>query len=522
MKTKIRQWASILAILIAAAGSASAATLTWGPTGSGGAGTWDGVTSNWYNGASVTWSDGSDAFFRGTAGVVTVTGTRAIGGLSNDVAGYTLSGGTLSLSGAATPFSLPSAMTISSIISGSGGILKTGAGNLTLSVANTFTGSTSIQGGRVIASNNSALGTGASGVSIGSTGTLELSNVTIAKNIAFNAIGARIFMGSGTSTITGDVSINADASKFQLGSTTLNLNGSVTADAYVILSPVVTDGIIRFNGVFTQGVGKVTDHEGVGQVIFAAAGNVVREMRIRQGSVLTDVAGALASSSVLRMGGETVFNSTATAKLDLKGNNQEVARIYEVAGILNTTLITSSTQATLTIGGTGGNSALTGSITGAIDIVKNGAAVFTLGGTNTYTGDTVVNAGQFDLASTGALTFYATATGVNNQLSGAGTLDLDGKFIFDLSGASTVFGASWDIIDGASLANTTYGGTFSVQGFAGVAGVWTSGNYQFTEATGVLQVVPEPSVAGLLIGGLAFVVLLRVRRREGIDRAIQL
>jgi len=105
---------------------------------------------------------------------------------------------------------------------------------------------------------------------------------------------------------------------------------------------------------------------------------------------------------------------------------------------------------------------------------------------------------------------------VNNKMAGTAnqTLTLDGDFVFDLTGAAA--NGSWTIVDVASL-NETFSSTFTIAGFTEVANVWTlvSGatTYTFTESTGVLTAVPEPSTALLSGMGIA-TVLFGLRRRH--------
>jgi autotransporter-associated beta strand protein len=124
-------------------------------------------------------------------------------------------------------------------------------------------------------------------------------------------------------------------------------------------------------------------------------------------------------------------------------------------------------------------------------LTKQGAGVLTLAGANTYDGNTTVESGgQLVLADNASLRFVAGANGVNNQLGGGGAVQLDGDLTIDVTGASTISGHSWTLVNVSTLAET-YGSTFTVSGWTeATPGVWTSpsGPYRFTEATGVLDV----------------------------------
>lgn len=126
--------------------------------------------------------------------------------------------------------------------------------------------------------------------------------------------------------------------------------------------------------------------------------------------------------------------------------------------------------------------------------------------TNTYTGS-LVNNGRFNLADNAIMNFVIGASGVNNSVSGTGAENVfDGDFNFNLTGASSTLGDSWTIV---STANKTFSPTFTVVGFTETADVWSNGVYQFSEATGILSVVPEPASLSVIVLGSAM-----IRRRR--------
>ena len=124
---------------------------------------------------------------------------------------------------------------------------------------------------------------------------------------------------------------------------------------------------------------------------------------------------------------------------------------------------------------------------------------------NTYTGS-IVNNGLFQLAPSANLSFVIGASNANNRVSGTGTTTFNGRFVFDLSNASTNVGDSWTI---ASASSQTFGSTFSVDGFTHAtsgtgSGTWdTSANgiyYEFVTSSGLLTVVAQPSVPISTVG----------------------
>jgi hypothetical protein len=142
---------------------------------------------------------------------------------------------------------------------------------------------------------------------------------------------------------------------------------------------------------------------------------------------------------------------------------------------------------TLKVGGDNKSTTFAGTITGDLDLWAIGTGTFT------------------DNAS---MEFIIGNDGVNNAIlgDGAGTIILGGSFDFNLTGADLTANNSWSIVDVANL-NETFGDTFSVTGFTEEsAGVWTNGvSLVFSETTGVLNVIPEPSVLAMFVCGFGII-----------------
>jgi autotransporter-associated beta strand protein len=133
-----------------------------------------------------------------------------------------------------------------------------------------------------------------------------------------------------------------------------------------------------------------------------------------------------------------------------------------------------------------------GTLTGPGGIIKTGSGLLALSGSNNYTGGTTVNAGTLNMAPSSSLRFVIGGHGTNNRVTvgSSASASFDGQFIFDLSAASTINGATWQIVNPSP--GTTYGPNFLVQGFDGSGDIWTLATngvtYQFEEATGMLSV----------------------------------
>lgn len=198
-------------------------------------------------------------------------------------------------------------------------------------------------------------------------------------------------------------------------------------------------------------------------------------------------------------------------------------RIFTLAGNLN--ILSGGGSIEANSYDTSVSSMVSGS--GDLQVLGNQGHNITFRANNTFTGNItlgqtptnnppVVGTVNMVLASTGGFSFDIDASGVNNSISGTGAVTpsatFDGTFNFDLSGASTTGGSSWTIVDVATV-NATFDSNFNVAGFTEDSGIWTSGIYEFEEATGTLSVVPEPSTfVYLAFIGLGVLALRRLKR----------
>jgi autotransporter-associated beta strand protein len=140
-------------------------TLYWDPDGNptgnnittgaglGGDGNWTtGTGTYWYNpssGTDIPWADGDIAVFMGRPRTVSILTTVQAASVQFASSGYTIAGGTLTLTTSDTHTIQVNSgtATISSVIGGSNGMTKTGAGALVLGAASGYTGNTAIQNG---------------------------------------------------------------------------------------------------------------------------------------------------------------------------------------------------------------------------------------------------------------------------------------------------------------------------------------------------------------------------------------
>src|SRR5688572_2835040 len=135
----------LAAATLVVSSSAFAANKTWV---SGDANnTWDTTaTTNWLDG--IAWNNATpdSATFGGTGETVTLGTAITADDLTFSVTGYTIAGGgnTLTLTGTPVITVSTGTATIDSVINGSSGLTKLGAGELILNGANTYTGLTTV------------------------------------------------------------------------------------------------------------------------------------------------------------------------------------------------------------------------------------------------------------------------------------------------------------------------------------------------------------------------------------------
>jgi autotransporter-associated beta strand protein len=155
--------------------SSVSTTVTWKGGDPANPTLWDTTTSNWDNAGSV------DRFFNGDHAVFTDMASSFVvaiqpGGISpgsirfaNATASYTVSGGAMS---------------------GNAGLLKEGAGSVTLASANTYLGETIIEAGTLVVQNGAALGSVAGGTVATNGGTLDVGGMNLgAERVTVSSAG---------------------------------------------------------------------------------------------------------------------------------------------------------------------------------------------------------------------------------------------------------------------------------------------------------------------------------------------
>ncbi|TAJ87610.1 autotransporter-associated beta strand repeat-containing protein [Reyranella sp.] len=327
-------------------------TYTGGTTVSGGTltGETTNLQGNILNNAAVVFDQDTNGTYAGTLsgtggltktgfGNVTLTGANSYGG-GTTVSGGRLTGNTTSLQGnivnnAAVVFSQSTDGTYAGILSGTGGLTKSGAGNLTLTGANSYSGGTTVSGGTLtgtttslqgnIVNNAAVVFTGASGSYAGNmigTGSLNVSTTGL-------------LILSGTNAYTGGTTINGGT----LQGNASSLQGNIVNNAALVFDQA-TNG--TYAGAIT-GTGSLTK-TGAGQLILTG-NNVVGGGTTVSAGLLT-VNGSLTSSVVVGPGGMvggsgtiigqfasnggTLAPGNSIGTLNVTGNFSQTGGVYQV------------------------------------------------------------------------------------------------------------------------------------------------------------------------------------------------
>ena len=372
-----------------------------------------------------------------TTGATTLSGaittnTVAASKIDNDGAGLlTISTGAFTNNGGIT-FGVggTGGTTVTSIISGAGGLTKdgTGTGKLILSAANTYQGATLISTGVLQITTSDALGsqtaatTGYSNTTISNGAALELNGsaaITVPEVIIINGDGVsgspgaiRQISTSFASILSGAITANTGSiSRINnVGTQLLTLQtGAFTNTGGVVFGNTNTGGITVTSVI--SGVGALTkDGTGTGRLILGGINLYTGLTTISAGVVQLTNNDGLGSSPAGTGSSNTIVSDGAALEINSAITVPETLNIYGL-GFVETIA-------------NGAIRMITGSnatISGPINILSASRI------NNTSTGVLTIQTGAF--ANTNGITFGITSTGgitVSSVISGAGTLIKDG------------------------------------------------------------------------------------------------
>lgn len=400
--------------------------------------------------AAITQANGSYLTKTG-AGKLTFTGINSYSGTTTINAGTLQIGdggtlGTISSAGvtnnAALVFNRSNDFTISNAISGTGTVTKSGAGVLTLSGGNSYTGLTTISQGILKCGSTNALGTIAGSTTIVDGAALDLNglNYSTAEPLTINGTGV---------SANGVISNSTTTAATFAGPITLASNATINGkDANLTLSGTINGAytleITSTNKAFTQTgiVGGTTPpvsytiNAGTGLVTKGAAATVAGPITLDGGqlSLSSTTSSTLANAAITARSKTYINNASATSFTTQGGDVLLASNIDDATDNDTTTNGYIQFSSGLTITTNGGNITLGGG-----DATASGYAL----GTSAYPFEGIRADGTINLNSGGGaiamrgksyaanttwaswgMGFWALTTGTIN--SGTGTILLDG------------------------------------------------------------------------------------------------
>ncbi len=391
------------------------------------------------NGGTVSVS--ADVNLGDVAGGIALDG----GALQNTAAFAT--GRTILLGASGGILQTDSALTVSGVISGGGALTKAGAGMLTLTNANGYTGGTTVSAGGLNAAVTGALGSGPVNVTGG--GRLRFTNNASAESLDIALVSAGMDFDDNASAGTATI-VNSQSS--------INFGGTASAGSAQIIN---NGGGTSFNGRSSAGNARIIAGR-EGTVDFyqnATAGDAT--------IMTTAVTGP--NKSVVRFhgnsdAGNATFVNAAGGQVDISDLTASGVAIGSLSGDGAVYLGSKS----LTLGGLGKDDVIGGVIQDGGDVgggggtggslVKTGTGRLTLNGANIYTGLTTVLGGTLIVGGaghSGAALTGDVAVGVDATLGGIGTIGGDvtvaGRISSGNSPGTLTIGGDLSLADSALL-----------------------------------------------------------------------
>ena len=338
--------------------------------------------------------------------------------------GVNLGNYTLTLGGSANTV-------VDSIVSGSGGLTKDGAGTVLLTNSNSFTGTTLLSSGTLQLGSPTALGSGSITVASGATLDINGQSWALSKTLTNSGI------------ISGTLTVNSGASAILNGAST---TGAITASGTVTIAGSTNLAIGTINGSGTAGI--ITQNN-----TYSTGSGVV--LNFANGSSFATISGAANTKTTLTNGGGTTYFTSffrtliPSIAVNLDGGTWNISALgqnssnFQFDGtlnimdgaVLNQTNARYSGHGTYNVGGTGGGTFNLGSGWSVENPAVNATFAY-----NALSSGTITSAGGMTLSTSGANT-VATTTGMSVANGGAvsitGSLTIGGTVAQGTGGSET-------------------------------------------------------------------------------------
>ncbi|MGA7710561.1 MAG: autotransporter-associated beta strand repeat-containing protein [Rhizomicrobium sp.] len=475
---------------------------------------------------------GGEEVFTGTntyTGGTTINGALQIGsgGAAGSIVGNVADAGTLS-------FDRTDAIIFDGTISGTGNVSQLGSGSLTLTAANTYTGTTTINAGTLALSGNGSIAgssvsdtgtfdisatSGSSIASLSGTGTVQLGSQTLTLTKAAGTFSG-VIAGSGNFVLNGGTELLSGTNTYT-GSTTVNA-GTLELGSAAITNNIVDSGTVAFDTTTTLAMsGVVSGSGGVSQIdgitTVSTAQTYTGVTTISGGTFALSGSGSIANSSGVVATGTFSIASAATGVSITSLSGTGAVQL----GAMNLTLTNASGAFSGVISGTGtltlasGNETLSGSNTfTGITTIAGGTLV--LSNPTSLATSSITDNGTLDISS---ITSFGTATSTSIiSLRGSGAVVLGTKTLILTDAADTfagiISGTGGINLSGGTLTLTganTYTGTTTISGgnlmLAGAGSLLNSDTVADTGVFDISGVTSGPTVTLGSLSGSGTVVL---------------
>jgi len=456
--------------------------------------------------------------------------------------------------------------TYSGVLSGAGGLVKSGTGTLILTARSSFTGAITVANGILSVSANGALGaTNALGVTVSNGATLQINSIndSVAEDLMINGYGfgeGGALVATGSGSYRGAIRVQTNASVGVVGGDSLELDGGVTKDGTILT--IAGGGTVIINSVGISGTSANSD------LVVDASTLILNTSNSYNGPTTVQDGGTLriGVSNVLPAGTATALTLTGGGILDLLGNSDTVAslmmsggQVIGTGGVINSEGAVTANGANNVIG-SGATVALTGTaaVNGSILVhgAIAGAVIVNSGGTlsgdgsvgaltvstgavlapgNSTTGIGTLTTGNLTLQNNITLSLAITrnasgTAGVNYTQLSAHALNLTGiasihVTLQNVLGDGSTFNPNSDHLWTSVITTTGLTG-FNPSQFVIDPGNFFGGYFpgSFSMVQDQLHVnnldlqylaVPEPQTWALLLGGVGLLGLARRRRAQG-------
>lgn len=438
-------------------------SLTWtGSTNSN----WDiNTTSNWTTGSvSAPFIQGDIVSFDDSATNTNVTLVAPVNPstltFSNDTTNYTLGG--------------------SGSIAGFTGLIKTGAGSLTIGTDNTFTGAISITGGNVI------VGTGGTTGQLAGSGSITVSGATLTLNRSDNMSLTRTVIGTGGTLV-----------KNGAGTLTMGVGGN-TCDITVNGGTLVAGGGGFSNG-FASGKVITVNNASLYNPGFHSMGSSVGGGGDVPIIVLNNSSWLLNHEQYIR---SLTLNASSTSNTPgneglrtLSGSVYTVVAAATSSTIGSTLSLVNSVTIDVADGAAANDLVISGPISNGGALTKTGAGTMVMSGANTYTGATTVNGGVLVVSG--------------SSIPNTNKLTVNGGLVKS---------------NGTEVVNTLFFG--AVQQASGTWGATGSGathidNTHFTGTSGVVSVTAGPDFAAWALANAPGQTAAQDHDNDGVSNGIE-